>query len=85
MSELKPCPFCGGKAKLHTRQLKFIGQNYYGDKKIRMGAQVFCNRCLARGTLYRVDVVNPYSKNLKDAGYDWICDSACESWNRRAE
>ena len=85
MSKLKPCPFCEGKAKLSTRQLRFIGQNYLGDKKIRMGAQVVCNRCHARGSLYMADVINPYNKNLKDAGFDWIKESAIKAWNRRAE
>ena len=85
MTDLLPCPFCGGKAKLHTRELRFIGQNDIGDKAVKIGAQVFCNRCKARGPLYRADVVKAYSDRYKDAGFAWICESAQNAWNRRAE
>lgn len=30
MSELKPCPFCGGKATVQTRKDKEAGQTFYG-------------------------------------------------------
>lgn len=49
MKELKPCPFCGGKGHLSTREIRFMGQNYFGAKKIHMGAQIICGRCRARG------------------------------------
>ena len=82
---LKPCPFCGGKAKLHMRQIRFLGWNGLGDKKIRMGAQVFCNRCFARGALYSADVINPCGPFTDDAGYEWIVEEAQKAWNRRIE
>lgn len=82
MSELKPCPFCGGRARLSMRQMGFIGQNYLGDKKIYMGAQVICNRCKARGPLYGGVVVNPYGEK-KDASFEWMTREAEEAWNRR--
>lgn len=81
--ELKPCPFCGGRGKLSVRQMRFIGQNYQGDKKIKMGAQVICNRCKSRGSLFSANVVNPYSRNNHDVGYAWIKEQAIKSWNWR--
>ena len=82
--ELKPCPFCGGKAKLHTRQLRFIGQNYLGSKKIRMAAQVFCNRCKARGAVFSGEVIDPWNKDF-NAPFDWMKEQAVVAWNRRAD
>ena len=79
-----PCPFCGGKAKLHTRQLRFIGQNYLGDKKIKVGAQVICGRCKSRGPLFTGVVINPWQADRKeDATYRWITREATDAWNRR--
>ena len=84
MSELKRCPFCGGKAKASMRQIRFIGQNYLGDKKIYMGAQVICNRCKARGPLYSKAVVNPYSVSFEKIHIlDTMKKEAEEAWNRR--
>jgi restriction alleviation protein, Lar family len=39
MNELKPCPFCGGKAKLHKAKINFIyEENAYS---------VYCENCQA--------------------------------------
>ena len=82
--ELKFCPFCLGRAKLHTRQLQFKGQNAYGDKKIRMGAQVICNSCKARGPLYTGNCINPGNRyEAKDAVLKSIELQAIDGWNRR--
>lgn len=85
MDELQPCPFCGGNAKLHIRQIRFVGQNDFGDKKIRCGAQVICNRCKARGPLYTGVVKNPSVRADKNGSevYVWITREAAEAWNRR--
>lgn len=85
--ELKPCPFCKGQAKLQTRQMRFIGQNDFGDKKIKVGAQVICNRCKARGPLFTGAVINPYVRAEKngDTAYKWITSEAVSAWNRRAD
>ena len=47
--ELKPCPFCGGKAKVSFRNHAYKGQNYLGDKKLKYRVQVICSRCKSRG------------------------------------
>lgn len=49
--KLKPCPFCGGKGHISSREILYLGQNYFGAKKIKMGVQVICGRCKARGGL----------------------------------
>lgn len=57
--EIKPCPFCGGTARLSSRQLRFSGyrDNYScggGSREhiVDMAYQVICNRCKARGPLF---------------------------------
>ena len=79
----KACPFCGGRARYHARQIRFIGQNELGDKKIRMGGQYICDRGQARGPIYTADVVNPGTcGNVRDK---WLREQAKAAWNRRAE
>ena len=84
MAGLKKCPFCKGKATLHTRQIRFIGQNYFGSKKIRMGAQVICNKCKARGPLYTGPVIDPYNRD-KPAALKWMIEQAEAAWNGAEE
>ena len=82
---LEPCRFCGGGAHLSTRDMKFIGQNELGDKKTKIGAQVICNRCKARGPLYTGIVINPYSRScLRSASFQWITEHAIAAWNAPA-
>lgn len=49
-NELKPCPFCGGKAKLTT---ECCGQGFYIEQKY-----VCCSICGARG-----GVADSYDEN----------------------
>jgi len=96
MTELKPCPFCGGKAKVSFRQSDFMGRNYYGDRKLKYITQVICNRCHARGKPFKTDyMINPYPWNTIWNGHlddtvnttqfrPWV-EKAIEAWNRRKE
>lgn len=81
-STLKPCPFCGGKGHLSSREIRFIGQNYFGTKKIHMGVQVICGRCKARGGLITGTIV------FDSYGADYLkemSEKAAEAWDGRAE
>ena len=50
MSELKPCPFCGGSAKLSAREAEYLGQLENDGVKVRTYfIQVICNHCKSRG------------------------------------
>lgn len=83
---MKLCPFCGKKGKLSYRQIRFIGQNDFGNKKIRIGSQVICNRCKARGPLYCGEVIDPTVRRMhnKQESFLQITQSAIDAWNRRA-
>lgn len=49
MNKLKPCPFCGGKAKINARQARFCGKSYDGNVKISWAIYIKCNKCHSRG------------------------------------
>ena len=82
MAELKPCPFCGGKAKYSERQMRWYGTNWLGERKIKFGGQVICQRCHARGSLFSRTAITPREYG---ATTSWLYDRATEAWNRRAE
>ena len=82
---LRECPFCGGNARIVFKDMRFIGQNVFGSKKIKCGAKVICNRCHARGPLYTAELINPYDYNCQNsAPYIWMKNEAVNGWNRRA-
>ena len=89
MSELKPCPFCGGKARLRFKDYRFGGWNGMGDMKKRYRLQVMCNRCHSRGKPIVTDwLINPnpyamFSMGQREMFAPYI-ERATEAWNRRA-
>ena len=101
MTELKPCPFCGGKAKLSFKDVKYGGTNYRGDKKLKYRFQVICNKCHGRGKPITTDFLvnpNPWNSHYANRNYgnnkyvDGMtemlapwAEEAIEAWNRRAE
>lgn len=80
MTELKPCPFCGGKARMTKRQIRYFGTNYQGEKKIRMAVQVMCSRCKARGPVYTSTLFIPGSESYVS---EWMQPNAARWWNER--
>ena len=99
MAELKPCPFCGGNARLSFADVKFGGMNYRGDKKLKYRFQVICNKCHSRGKPVKTDYLinpNPLASHYANRNYmpnESIDDmtkilrpwaeEAIEAWNRR--
>ena len=78
MCELKPCPFCGGKAAV-----RFSGHRYTNGY-VKGYIVVGCNTCMAsvRGAYYQGDSLDilPYSIE-ETVG----AEKAIEKWNRRVE
>ena len=72
MTELKPCPFCGGKAKLSFADVEFGGRNYNGEKKTKYRFMVICNRCHARGKPVKTDfLINANPWRSEWSGWGW--------------
>lgn len=82
--ELKPCPFCGGNGHLSEREIRFIGRNFFGSKKIRMGVQVICGRCKARGGVATGTVI--YGSLSEQRSYlEPLREEAIAYWNERSD
>lgn len=70
MTELKPCPFCGGIGKL-SNETKCYGHGDYATETF-----VCCSSCGARGaTISDHDIGNEVIRIM----------TACNAWNRRAD
>lgn len=99
MSELKPCPFCGGKARISFADVEFGGINYFCDRKVKYRFQVICNKCHSRGRPIKTDWLincNPWLSNWTGRNYNLTqiveeqtemvrpwAEKAIEEWNRR--
>lgn len=99
MTQLKPCPFCGSKARLSFKDAEFIGKNYRGDRKVKYRLQVICNKCHSRGKPVKTDsLINPkpYVSLWYDSSYPATdialeqtevfrpwAEKAIDAWNRR--
>lgn len=70
MDELKPCPFCGGKAKVKER----FGRVWDGIQVKRDYTGEWRAGCLTRGCI--ASSINNYYPSMLDA---------VEAWNRRAK
>ena len=84
MSELKPCPFCGGKGHIKHKCLRFLGKNYIGMVKERRSCYVQCGACKARGGPFVMTVVKLYGK-MSEHDRQFMEEFAAEIWNRRSE
>lgn len=77
----KKCPFCGGNAHIRTRETRFYGMNYEGDKKVRQSVYVYCGRCHARGPIVIEDIVLT-AKSRHSIPIDMM-KKAFEYWDER--
>jgi Lar family restriction alleviation protein len=80
MSELLPCPFCGGEAEMLTAQ-SMNGGYLFG---------IMCNDCRSRGDVYdtEAEAIAAWNSRADYHGYEQAAIEAWESikaWNSRAE
>lgn len=73
MNDLKPCPFCGGKAEICSDVNRIMGKFWY----------IRCKKCYCRGSgIYESGrKLEPQEEYAAIIGA-W--EKAIESWNRRA-
>lgn len=79
-----PCRYCHGNAKVSTRVMRFYG---YSDYKcntawLKIGAQVICNACKARGPLFSAEINPAKLPYVRNPEVDEIADKAIDIWNR---
>lgn len=82
MSELKPCPFCGGKGHIKYKCLRYLGKDYIGTVKERQSCYVQCGFCKARGGPFTMNVVKFYGK-MSEHDRLFMAEFAVRIWNRR--
>lgn len=80
MIELKPCPFCGGKAVIQQTDC-----GVFSSTAVRIGFRICCKRCDATAS----KSIGFLAANLMEDGSINIFiddrETAIASWNRRAE
>ena len=80
MTELKPCPFCGGEAEMLTAE-SMHGGYLFG---------IMCNDCRSRGDIYdnEAEAIAAWNSRADYHGYEQAAIEAWENikaWNSRAE
>ena len=71
MENLKPCPFCGGKAKVKAAKKDYVGFMIWCE----------CGKCYAQSGEYCPDLK---SEDLAIENISNSTDKAIKAWNRRA-
>lgn len=69
--ELKPCPFCGGEAKIKAASKEYIGFTIWCE----------CKNCYAQAGGYCPDMKK---EDTAIENIDSCRNKAVEAWNRRA-
>jgi Lar family restriction alleviation protein len=80
--ELKPCPFCGGKAKIEQTRCEIMETN---RDSVRFNFSIRCRKCGATAPFaYGYIAVNLSATGELNPWHD-DRPSAIKAWNRRAD
>ena len=82
-----PCPFCGsGSISVKHKELRFLGVNWLGTKKLKMKAYCICNKCKSRGTpIVYIGYTSPGDRGFTEKHLPIYSrgEAAIEAWNQR--
>ena len=89
-TELKPCPFCGGKAEFNIGQVSFydnisvVREERY---ELRVSVELRCTQChMSEGRFTACIGINPDTAETRHSVYDTISvERMARRWNRRAD
>lgn len=83
--EAIPCPFCRGESvSVAHSEVRYLGQNQLGVKKIKMKAYCVCNKCGARGTpVFYIGYQNRSTYDEEHLPIYSCGDEAIKKWNTR--
>lgn len=83
------CPFCGSESvNVKHREIRFIGQNFHGTKKIKMKAYCACNKCHATGKpIFYIGYTSPGESGYNEEYLPIYArgKEAIAAWNERME
>lgn len=78
-----PCAHCLGNGRVSFKDSLFLGQSFYGDKKIIYRVQVICNKCCSRGKpVFTQPLVNP-NPYITKWGNNYAETEACKKETER--
>ena len=81
------CPFCGSTSiSVIHKEVRFIGRNGFGVKKLKMCVYCTCNKCHSKGKpIFYIGYANAtISSYNEDYLPVYSCsDKAIDAWNRR--
>jgi hypothetical protein len=86
-TELKPCPFCGGKAELNIGKIGLYDGIYPAKYQLRVGVAIKCTKCRMSEGEYTAAIDLDHEKvELKWSIYETAAVKALfKRWNRRAD
>lgn len=84
---IDPCPFCGGKARITMRDIRYK-ENGLGEKLRQYRIRVICNRCHATGPPVTTDFINrnpyPFIRGEQESPFfRFYSGKAVEAWKKR--
>lgn len=85
MTELRPCPFCGGEAQADNDAYRerYINEVFgYVTEPAARNAWVFCTVCGAKGRTIHDREYDGYKSRERE---ERMRQEAAEAWNHRAE
>ena len=83
MTELKPCPFCGGEAAIYDDRYEEYSVGAFGSIRRHTPTfyQCYCTSCGAKGTLKQID----YGCEGNTWWQKEVKQQAVNAWNRRSD
>ena len=86
-TELKPCPFCGGKAELDVGKIRFYDEIFPTNYQLRVSVKIQCTKChFSEGEYTACIDIDPETAQTKNTLSETLAvKKITKRWNRRAD